>query len=615
VSVRQALLSRIERFSRVRRRVANAAVRCRLAACGFCLGTAGLALLWGWLPGAILNMALFLALAVAVVVLLVKYYRRKVRFRSHLDDAFRMEELAGNLNSRLISALDFTSHEQPTPLMQVVINRAQEDIALDFEQRLDREPMRRYRKRFARALVLFFIVGFIPFFKTVDDATTFDGFLFNRVAANFTRSLFAVSELLFPFVYEVTPKSGTYVHKVGQCVDVAIHFKSRSPGGVTLVEAVGEKTFRHVLSVSDGRAEHTVEGLVEARHYLHFEFGERKSEEVVLVFANAPVLENMQTELVYPSYTRMVPRTLDGIQTRLFGLKGTTITLGFTFSKDLESAKFVWVEDDQLDAPRELNLETAGRFASTSLRHTRNRRASLEVVDKDGLTLDYPIYITFEVQQDEPPRVVIPSSLKSTPEKGIGLKEEGLKLFGFGARMQDDYGVSRCVLTWKKSTLDNPTRVTQQGEVERLVSPPRRKVIQSFQKIFANMSVEPGDLVQFKVRVYDNCVPRAGSAESDTVWLYIYQDDLEDLAIASLHFGSGALERARIAKSRRATSVKAPAGAFTRERVWNEYDAKIETTTKAPVIPGDYAQAVKDYLRLISTAVEKNKEKAPEGKE
>jgi len=181
--------------------------------------------------------------------------------------------------------------------------------------------------------------------------------------------------------------------------------------------------------------------------------------------------------------------------------------------------------------------------------------------------------------------------------------------------MQDDYGVSKCVLSWKKSTLDNPARVTQQGDIERAVSPPLRKVIQPFQKIFESMSVTPGDLIQFKVKVYDNCAPRAGTAESETVWLYVYQDDLDDLAIASLHFGRGALERARISKSKRATSLKAPAGAFPKERVWNEYDAKIETATKAPVIPGNYAQAVKDYLRLISTAVEQDRDKAPEGGE
>ena len=101
---------------------------------------------------------------------------------------------------------------------------------------------------------------------------------------------------------------------------------------------------------------------------VHFEFGNRRSEPVSLVFTTPPSLVNMQTELVSPSYTQLLPRTLEGIQQRLVGLPGTRITFGFTFSKELESATIAW------DNGEVLPLETVGRFASINLLHDQPRK-------------------------------------------------------------------------------------------------------------------------------------------------------------------------------------------------------------------------------------------------
>jgi hypothetical protein len=587
MTVKEILQSRMEIFSRRRRGLINAALRYRLGVLAAGSGIFCVLALGGRLPNAFVNVALFLAVGVVLLVRLAKYLRRKERFRSHLDEAFRMEDLAAaadnNLNSRLISALDFAEYEPPSSLMQVVIDRAQNDIGLDFEHRLDRSARNRFRKRFATVLAAFVILGLTPWFG------------FGGVAANFRASLFAVAEYLFPVVYEISPPGGQrHVHRVGEEVDVQIRFTGRAFGRVTLVETVGEETVEHPLTVNEsGTATHRLKGLVEAEHHMRFEFGERVTDEMLVVFANPPALENMQTELVYPPYTRMLPRSLEGVQQRLFALKGTRITLGFTFSKELKRATFSW------DDGTELTLDVTGRFASTSFVHSQSRRASLQVVDKDDFSLEYPFYIDFELQMDEAPQVFLPRSLK----KEMAVLAEGLKLFGFGVRMQDDYGVSRCVLQWKKATISNPSGVTAKGEVERLISPPRRKAVVSFQKIFENLAAEPGDRISFSVRVYDNRMPKRQEATSQSKALFVYQQGLEDLAIASLHFGGGSIVRTRMPKSRRASSVKEPMAMKTREKVWNEYEAKIDTTTKAPVIPGDYAQAVKDYLRLISTAV------------
>ena len=594
MTVRETFKARCERFSRARRSLLNATLGYRLGIAAAAAGVAALLLLSGWLPNAFVNMALFLALALLLATLAVLYGMRRRPFRRHLDEAFEMERLAGNLNSRLISALDFIGRDNVTPLMQVTVDRAGADLAFDFEGRLDRAQRDRLRKRLAGLLALFLALGATPWFG------------FARLAANFNASLFEIRERLFPVVYEVSPPCGRYIKTLGEEVDVSLTFRKRGYTQATLVEKIGEETVRHALQVDGaGKAALRIRGTAEAEHDLHFEFGNRRSDHILLIFSDAPVLENMQTELVYPSYTQILPKTLEGIQERLLGLPGTKMTLGFNFSKDLTKATFTW-DDGEL-----LPLDVAGRFATTSIIHSRDRRATLQVEDVHGFQLKYPLDILFELQTDEKPAVVLPSTLK--PE--MPTLADGLKLFGFGVRLKDDFGVTKAVLRWTKSTLDNPMNITERGEVERLVLPVRPKAVVSFDKVFESLKVQPGDLITFKVEVLDNHYPQNQMTESPARAIFVYQQDLDALQIAALGFGSGQVSRSRLAKSKRATSVTAPAAMKTTEKVWNEYQADIATSTRAPLVPGRFAQAVKDYFRLVSTAVEsqdKGKEKEPE---
>ncbi|HUW31141.1 MAG TPA: hypothetical protein VM223_05965 [Planctomycetota bacterium] len=596
MSAKSTFISRLDTFSGARRSILNASLRYRLGTFALACGIFCLIFLAGWIPSDFVNAALFVIVAAVLVFMLVRYVRRRERFRNHLHEAFLMEDLAGGLNSRVVSAFDFAGHEQPTPLMQVVIDQAQDDLKTDFESRLDRTLRNRYRKHFAGLLVIFLALGFTPWFG------------FGKLAGNFGWSFFAVTEYFFPLVYTIEPEAGKkHVHKLGEEVDVSIRFSQSSLRArlfgvyrqVALVEDVGGQTKEHVLPVdTSGRAGLRLKGSVEASHSLRFRFGERTSQHVLVVFASAPMLDNMQSELMYPAYTRMLPKSLEGIQDHFFGLPNTKITLGFTFTKDLRSAIFTW------DDGEELPLDVTGRFASTTIVHSQTRTASLQVRDENGWGMEAPFIINFEIQPDEKPQVFLPRSLKND----MPTLAEGLKLFSFGARLEDDYGVSRCLLKWTKTTVSNPTKVLERGEVERLISPPRRKAMMAFEKCFENLAVQPGDKINFSVEVYDNRNPAPQTGSSPTRSLFVYQQGLEDLRIASLGFGSGMIMRSRISQSRRATSVKEPGALKTIEQVRNEYEAAIETTTKSPIVPGSYAQPVKDYFRLMSTAVERNGE-------
>lgn len=580
---------RLRRFSRKRRGLLNAITGYRLGKRAVWAGVLALLLLTGWLPGTFLNAGLFLAFAACLLAIAVIGIIRYVRFRSELEEAFHLEALAGNLNSRIVSAWDFLARNVGTPLTRAVITRAADDLQLEHETRLDRSTRNWQAQHFYAWLTVLVILGCTPWFS------------FLRLAENGRHTWFALGQYLFPVHYVLEPAPGTHVHRVGTPVEVKLQFQRQGYPQVTLISQSGEETGRTDLTVdADGLARTTIRGDVEAEQLLHFEFGDRRTEDVTLIFTLPPTLVNMQTELVYPPYTRLLPRSLEGVQQRLLGLPGTRMTLGFTFSKELAAAELTW------DDGQKLPLETTGRFATASLLHNQARQATLQVQDIHGFTLEAPLSIDFALQLDEKPQVLLPGHLK----EDMPLLESAARLFGFGVQAQDDFGVTRLVLKWQKSTVDSPTNVRERGEIERLISPEQPKVVLAFEKIFANTPLKPGDKVTITVEAYDNRRPDRQVTVSRRCSFFVYQEELAGLMVKELGFGKGMeFARERIAKSTRATAVKEPEGIRTKENVRNEFEANVASGTRPPTVRGQHGQATQDYFRLLSTVKYQDEEK------
>ncbi len=571
--------TRLRRFSRVRRGLINGERGYRYLGLALAAGLAGLLLLSGWLPGVIVNLALFALLALWLVGLLAVWLVKRVRYRSALEEAFRLEELAGDLNSRIVSAWDFLQSDRPTPLERAVITRAAADLERPHETRLPRENRNRALIVFAALLAVFIAVGYLPWFS------------FARVADNLGRSWLGLQELLFPIELsvELGPKKDAY--RLHEKVDVTLKLNRPIAGDARLVQRIGDETKETPLTLEDGRATVTLTSDVEAEQVLTFEVGDRKSEDVTLIFTSPPVLVNMQTELVYPTYTRLPPRSLESVQQRLLALPGTRITLGFTFSKELDSATITW--DDGSTLP----LEVVGRYATVSLLHSRARQGSLQVRDRHGFALDEPLALELDVQTDEKPQVLLPRHLK----EDMPMLKPAAKLFGFGVQASDDYGVTRVVLRWQKSTVENPSGVLERGEVERLISPSQPRAVVNFEKVFADLALKPGDRIGFQVEAQDNRAPQKQTTLSRRCSFFIYQENLGDLTVRELGFGGAdPLARERIARSTRATAVKEPEGLRSKEAVRNEFEGNVTTGTQSPTVRGEHAEATRDYFRLLS---------------
>src|SRR4029077_13351595 len=131
--------------------------------------------------------------------------------------------LAGNLNSRIISAWDFLTSNFITPLTSAVIARAREDLERHYEARLDRSQRNRQRRQFLVWLALFLAIGFTPWFG------------FARVADNWDKSWLDLRNALFPVEYVLIPGDGTHIRKLGESIEVGLQFKQPGYSAVWLV--------------------------------------------------------------------------------------------------------------------------------------------------------------------------------------------------------------------------------------------------------------------------------------------------------------------------------------------------------------------------------------------
>ncbi|MFM8635415.1 MAG: hypothetical protein ACKOEX_11510 [Planctomycetia bacterium] len=583
--------TRLRRFSRARRHLLNATLAYSLGTVAAVVGTSALILLSGWLPWPPLNLAIFAGACLTGLAIAVAYLRQRRGFRSPLAEAFEVESLCGGLNSRVVSAWDFLGQAELEPLAAAVVERAREDLAPAVEDRLDRSPRDRARRRFLVAAVALVALACTPWFG------------WQRMLTTVGRAWQETYDLLFPVQYAFEPGPGRHVRRLGESIDLSLSFPRRSYEEVTLIletrdPAAGEAADPEVTRVpvevdAAGMARYRVTSGAEADIRARFAFGSRATDDRELIFTTPPGLVNMQTEIIAPSYTGQLPRTLEGVQQRLLGLPGTRLALGFTFNKDLESAEITW------DDGQTLPLEVTGRFVTAGLVHTQARRAQLQVKDIHGLQLDDPLLIDFELQVDEKPQVLLPKHLVDD----MPLLADAVPMFGFGARLQDDYGVTRCVLRWQKSTVDNPTAIVEQGEFERLISPAQRTAAVSFENVFEGLQVRPGDRVSFELEAADNRMPDKQLARSRRASFFVFQQDLGGLNIAQLGFGAARdLGEERIAKSRKATAVKSPDGLRTKEQVKNEFLGDVKTATQAPVTRGEFGRATQDYFRVLAGA-------------
>lgn len=587
--LQQHFEKRLSRFGRARRAVANATLACGVGVGALGVGSAALVLLCGWTANPFVNGAFALAAAAALAWLLARLLKGWEKRRSVLSEAFRAEALAGGLNSRLVSAVDFLEWPAPTPLTEVVIEQARQDLERPFERMLDRSARNRLGTRLALLLVAFVLLGSTEWFR------------FSRLGRTVAYAAMNLREAMFPTRYALLPGPGPNVYLIGSRVETGLRFtRFRYPEVTMLRETAGAEGVERIVLPTDrsGLAAVALQPTLEREYRIRFAFGKRTTEEMKLVFTTTPMIENMQAELAYPLYTRLVPKELEGILDRVTALTGTRVNLGFVFSKPLKSAVLTF--DDETRMP----LDVVGRFASVSFVHSLERGAALQVEDIHGFALDKPHAIEFGLTVDNPPKLIVPSFLKTDMPQTL----DELAGFTFGARVEDDFGAARCVVKWRKSSTDEPSRVKVQGEpIERVFLPPRPAAVAAFENLFRDQAqtAEAADLFIFQVEAFDNRDPKPQSAVSSMFSIFIRGQGIElgmagggtDILGKFTVRGAGA-QRVYKAKEGGSRAITMPQKLDTAESYKSDFkadriiDARPEVRGALDKTAGDYGSAI-----------------------
>jgi hypothetical protein len=554
--VKKQFEARLGRFGRVRRAVKNGAMAYGTGVLALGVGVGALILLrgWTWSSSPFVNAgidAIPTAIAAILLVwLLARLVRRWERRRNTLSEAFHAEELEGDLNSRLVSAADFLDWPQRTSLTDVVIEKAIRDLERPFENRLDHRARNRVRWQFAGALAIFVLLGLTPWFG------------FKRVGNTVRLCAANLREFLLPTRFEVFP--GNKVFLIGAKADAGLQFtRFRYPRVTMLTEhAEQDGVTTNILTVTaSGRAAESLQPTVERQYRIRFAFGNRVTEPMLLTFTTSPMIENMQVELVYPRYTRLMPNEIEGVVDRVTAIGGTRVNLGYVFTKPLKSAVLTF--EDGTNSMR-MPLDVVARFASVSFVHSRESRAQLQVEDIHGFGLDNPQAIEFGLTADNPPKIFPSAFLKQDMPCTI----EDLAGFTFGARVEDDFGASRCRVTWQQSTAEDPNREIPGEPVERVFIPPRPTVVATFENIFrdqaqALMEKGPqGNVFKFQIEAFDNREPKPQMTVSLPFSIFIKQQmDVVGLAGSGMDIsGGGRFNRGGQKATRRVGQREGPRG-------------------------------------------------------
>jgi|GEM_PF-762430 len=606
---RRRFTERIRRFSKSRRGLNNAAMLYRQAF--WALSTLSLLLLLT-LPSSLLNEPLADAFVLIIALLAtaglaVYCLLRWSRLKDDMSEAFHMEALAGNLNSRVISALDFLDRHMHTRLTDAVIERAAGDLErVPFETLLDRTVRNRSRLRFAVILAVTLALGFSPWFG------------FSKLGERGLLGWAALREWLVPTEWELLPGPGRHIVLLGDEVTTGVQF-TRNPfdriSMVTTDGGDGEEQRTTLSTDASGVAAIAIKADRERVSRIFFEFGQRptQTEMVELVFTDRPMIERMQFELIPPRYTREAPRDLDGTHiSQIAGLPGTRVALGLTFSKPLNSATIRFEERD-IDIP----FDVSGRFASLNFVISERLRARITVEDIHGFGMLNPQILDIDLLADERPRLVWPGFLK----QNMPFRINEVHTFGFGVTANDDYGVSSVSLAWRQCTVDDQRVIIAQDTVERIIDPPQTTVIAEFMNVFQSLNLSPGSLVSFHIEATDNREPTPQTISSPLFSLFIYQDELAagrgDYADGFGMFGElwrlAEGERGRLGRARRISDVPAPqpvraVGGWVSE--WE--NPGVQTGTRAPVVHHDLGLQTEMYFGILSQAAhDQEKERTP----
>ena len=414
---------------------------------------------------------------IVIALILVSIYKAwrggwcNLRTFNARHTALQIESYHGNLNSLLISALQFRESGEGNSLYNHTFSKAEE--AANGIQPEETVPYNPLRKPGGIALAL---CGFIAVMTVMNSAF---------IGAGVLRIFCPWVAIEYPTDTQINLEKEELVIKEGDSAVIQANLDGVIPEDAEILIRTGKGSAREIdLKVNDSKCEYSIASASRDFTY-RIKAGDDRTDWHNVRVIPSPRVENVSVDVAYPDYQARKNTSIAALN--LTVPEGSELTWKIKMDRAISSAAFI--ADGQ--EPVTLKLSEGGRHIIFTEVAAASSAYNFTWVEKEhGFEFTSPRYY-LQVSSDQAPRVELTS-----PESNlVAMIGRPLKV---AARFQDDHGIGSATMNYRLNQHDekvveiNKPSVNSKGE---------QPIDWDYRKVLTDLKV--GDTLSFSLKVSD----------------------------------------------------------------------------------------------------------------
>jgi len=416
-------------------------------------------------------------MVMVIVLLLLSVYKAwragwcNLRSFNARHTALQIESSHGDLNSVLISALQFRESGDSNSLYNHTFSKAEEAAGgIQPEKTVPYNPL---RKPGGIALALCGVIAVMTIMNS------------SFIGAGALRIFCPWVAIEYPTDTQIKLEKEELVIKEGESAIIQANLEGIIPEDAVILIRTGKGSAREIdLKVSDSKCEYAIASASRDFTY-RIKAGDDRTDWHKVSVIPSPRVENVKVEISYPSYQSRKNISVEALN--LTVPEGSELTWKVNMNRPISSATLI----ADSEKPVSLNVSEDGRQLTFTKVAAASSAYNFTWVEKEhGFKFTSPKYY-LQVSSDQAPRVELTS-----PESNlVAMIGRPLKI---SARFQDDHGIGSATISYRLNQHDE--------KVVKLNTPSKNSkgeqpIDWDYRKVLTDLKV--GDTLSFSLRVSD----------------------------------------------------------------------------------------------------------------
>ena len=449
------------------------------------------------LPGSV-RIALLVGVIGAAGYLLYRYLIQPLRVKlTPHDVALNVERKHGDLEDRLVSALQFGEVETEDPIKSHLLQRLVTDAVertegINFRATVDKSKKRKHIGIAVAALAGCALLALIFPVEL-------------NISLNRLLSPWEKTEPVFTTKLTVEPGNARILRGRSLAINLEVAGKAADKArlvytkGDSAIEAEPQRQEIDMMRIEGEKRRFGYEifNINEDMEY-YATANEAESERYTVKVFDMPKATAVEIAYTYPEYTQLKPIIQQG-DGDIRAVAGSQAEVRITTNKAIQSATLTVGAQDSTPM-----LISDGRTLTTTIDVLNDGKYTVKLLCVDGFNNQTPIEYTITAIPDEPPKTVI-------KEPGRDIKATKLEEVKVLAEATDDYGVEEMTLMYSIGSGEPQELAAETVEVKE------KKIISGAYVFYLEeLDVEPGELISYYAQATDNNTrtgPGTGTSE------------------------------------------------------------------------------------------------------